>query len=320
MSRNPTMASPETRRVPKPRISSSRRRGLRFRAIASAALLMVGSAVLGGCGRKATPYQPVQAPPEDPDLVAVEAFIYWGSIGIGSPARAGTVLPHGRAQTTRAAFDENSTVVVGTGVLPAFRMRSQGITADYRVHFYVDDTLWWDVGARERPLPSGWSDLFGKMWWPADTGVHVIRMVLDPTHRVAEIDESNNELRFEVHVIPGDLVAGVIRFIQWTNGYPDEVSEVKVGTPVMVVAESFAHGVYPDHRAVLSACGTELFDHRVSLYGGTLWPDIRDDTLSFTPTTPGSCEIRFAVDPDGEFPFDSNRGDNTSVRTITVRP
>jgi hypothetical protein len=284
----------------------------------AAVWLAILCTALAGCSKRATEsVQPNPTPPPQPDLRAVEGYLEWGSFPIGAPARTQDAR---MAKRLRVSYDIESTVVVGTGALPALEMVVTNVIADYHVHFYVNDSLWWDVDARQRPIPQGWSGLFGLPWVPADTGTFVIRMVLDPLHQVPEVDENNNEQRLRVHVVPGDLVAGYIRFIHWENGYPNEVSSVKVGTPIQVIAESFARGKYPDHRAVLTACGDTLLDHRATLWGGTLWPDIRDDTLSFTPTAAGSCEIHWEVDPKGEFMMDSNRGDNVGSRILTVTP
>lgn len=281
-------------------------------------VVMIAAAALG-CGKQAgQPYQP--GPPPDPDLAALEAFLFWGNgFPIGAPSRAGRDGSNRMGQPGANSFDGQTTVVVGTSAAPGLRISSTGVTADYRVHIYTDDELWWDVGARERPIPSGLSDLFGKSWVPADTGVHVLRMVLDATGQVDEIDETNNERRIEILVIPGDLSAG-ISFVQWRDGYPYEVTSVKAGTPIMVLAMSGARGVYPDHRAVLDACGAILMDHRVTLSGGTIWAGVRTDSLAFTPQTVGPCVFRFVLDPDGEFPMDADRANNTSMRTLTVLP
>jgi hypothetical protein len=277
--------------------------------------LLVG-VIIVGCGKEEAPTQPAPVP-DPPELTAWDLYLYWGSIGPTAPrgAAPSALLP--AARTGSAA--EVPLVVVGTGALPNLRMTSNvGTSIDYHVHFFVDDVLWWDVSAVQRPISPGWYDLGGLPWVPADTGLHVLRAVIDPTQRVAEVDETNNERSLTVRVIPGDLVAGLLRFVVWEQGYPREVTSVKVGTPVLVVAESFARGRYLNHRAVLDACGSVLLDHRVSLAGGTIWAQIRDDTLAFTPQIPGDCLIRFTVDPDGEFLMDLDRSNNVSERTLSV--
>lgn len=84
----------------------------------------------------------------------------------------------------------------------------------------------------------------GKGWLAPDTGLYVMRMVVDATNQVDEIDETNNEKLLRLRVIPGDLACGDIRFIQWIGGYPQEVNQVSTGTPLIVVVSSAARGDY----------------------------------------------------------------------------
>jgi hypothetical protein len=147
-------------------------------------------------------------------------------------------------------------------------------------------------------------------------GTHTIRVVLDATDRYAEVDETNNEVTFQVEVIPGDLVAGMIEFIEW-QGYPHSVSQVRAGTPLDIVTWSFARGKFADHRSVFEMNGTPLFDRRMSLLGGTSFPDIRRDTVHFVPPEPGRYTCQRSADPDAEF-TDGNRANNVSTRTLTV--
>ena len=290
----------------------------RFRAIAAAALLVtMGSAVLVGCGKVPTAIPTPPAVHYDPDLRAYYTILYWGpDLSIGG-MQAGEARLVGSAGATRA-LDIN-TVVVGTPAVPLLQVTSQGVSGGYRAHFYIDDQLWWDVGGIAR-TPSGSIYHYGKTWVPADTGVHVVRMVIDPDSLVAEVDETNNEIQLEVKVVPGNLRCAILWFLHWRDGYHYQVDEVPVNTPVCLVVLRAAAGSYLNHRQVLNACGTVLLDRRASLSGGTLVNDWRLDTLQFTPTTTGTCQMRFDMDPDGEFPMDRNRADNTSFKTLTVRP
>lgn len=169
-----------------------------------------------------------------PDLRAEEGFLYWPSLPIGVVGRArdpGTVsfvtpLPT-RVGTTGPATHEQNIVVTGTGCLPAVRQSCVGSFRDYRIQYYIDDVLWWD---RASSATSGWQSFFGLPWTPADTGLHTIRVVLDATNRYAENDET--ETSFQVRVILGDLVSGMIEAIEWRDGYPHRVSNVRAGTPV----------------------------------------------------------------------------------------
>ena len=294
-------------------------RSPRFRTIAGAALLVsMGSAVLVGCGKTAIPTRPVMVH-YDPDLKAYWASLYWGEpVSIGG-MRAGEARPSRSAGATRVAHDIN-TVVVGTEAIPMFQVTTQGVSGAYRAHIYIDDQLWWDVAGQARTSPLGSVYHYGKTWVPADTGVHVLRMIVDPDSLVAEVDETNNELRLDVKVILGDLRCAILHFIQWRDNYPYQVDEVQVNTPVDIVVLTAADGSYPNHREVLDACGTVLLDRRADMSGGTLYSGWRLDTLQFTPASTGTCQVRFDVDPDGEFPNDRDRRDNTSTRTLTVRP
>ena len=299
-------------------VSVSRSHNTRFRATAGAALIVtMGSAILVGCGKTSTPTRPLPVLYE-PDLRAYEAYLYWGASPIGGPMRAGDARLGERAGVARVAHDINS-VVVGTTAMPALRVTSQGVSGVYGVQFYIDDQLWWEVGG-PAPTPAGVVDHFGKTWVPADTGVHVLRMVVDPDNLVAEVDETNNEQRLEVKVIPGDLWCAILPFIQERDGHLQEVDDAQVNTMVVAVVLTAAEGSYLDYRQVLNECGTVVLDRRASLSGGTLWNAARLDTIKFVPTTPGTCQMRFDVDPDVEFPMDRNRTNNTSSRTLTVHP
>jgi len=305
------------------RAGSTRR--LAFAALAVAFLVL-------GCSRDSKrPFEPEVVADLPPDLRANEGFLYWPDISIGAPARAparaGRADLAGRAARAGSAWSgatqsfADSIVVVGTGALPAVRQVCTGSFPDYRVHFYVNGRLWWDR-ASSATSPRGtwlWESFYGMPWVPADTGTYVIRVVLDATHRHQEADETNNEIRYNVRVVLGDLAAGLLEFVEWRDGYPYRVDHVRVGTPIQVVVWSFARGDYSNHRAVLEAGGSALLDHRVSLRGGTLWPDIRTDTLAYIPSAPGSVEFRFTVDPDAEF-RDANRGNNVALRALTVVP
>src|SRR5215467_10661701 len=172
-----------------------------------AAALLIGAS-WAGCARKESPTQPAVEPLAPPELKAYELFIDWGSFSIG-PGSTHLSSPAARYRATRGSADDAQLVVVGTGALPTLRMTSTvPSSSDYHVYFFDNDSLWWDVSAAQRPIPPGWYDLGGLPWVPADTGLHVLRAVIDPTHRVDETDESNNEARLSVHVTPGDLVAG----------------------------------------------------------------------------------------------------------------
>jgi hypothetical protein len=291
-------------------------RGPRLRAIACVGLLVtMGCAALVGCGKKPT----LTAPQAhyDPDLRAYSAWLYWGpDIPIG---RARDARFAGIAGATQVTHDAN-VVVVGTSATPAFRVTTQGVSGWYQARIYVDDQLWWNTGGLPPSAPLGVVDHVGKTWVPADTGVHVFRLIADPDSLVDEIDETNNEMRFEVKVIPADVRCSISRFIQWREGYPHEVNEVQVNTPVDIVVLTSAEGSYPNVRQLLNACGVVLLDRRISLSGGTLYNAWGFDTLHYTPTTTGTCQIRFDVDPDGEFPMDRDRRNNTSSRTLTVLP
>src|SRR5262245_31221097 len=122
-------------------------RGPNFRAIAVGALLvMMGTAFLAGCGTTPIPAQP-EVTHYDPDLGAADAYLYWGpEVSIGGPMRAGDARLNGGAGVSQVTRDIN-TVVVGTAAMPALRVVSQGVSGWYRARFYIDDQLWWDVGA-----------------------------------------------------------------------------------------------------------------------------------------------------------------------------
>jgi hypothetical protein len=277
-------------------------------------LTFVMAVTCTGCDKRDTILPPVD--PGPPDLRAYELGLFWGEGDIGSArgrkaGMGGVAIPG----------NHDRFVIVGTGVLPSLRMITNVVGGeDFQIHFFDDDSLWWDVNSTElRVPPSAIIDIHGKFWAPADTGLHVLRAVIDPTNRVAEVDETNNEATFVVEVIPGNL-SGNVEFQAWIDGALRPTTSVWVGTPILIIAGSGARGHYPNHRAVLEVCGTTLLDHRVSLSGGTMWADTRADTVAYTPQVVGSCQVRFSLDPDGEFLMDSNRSDNVVVRTLSVSP
>jgi len=275
---------------------------------------IVGTA-LYGCS-KHSPVQPAPVSELPPNLKAYEGTIYWPDIPIGGMTAASP-----RTGPDALANHETNQVVAGTGALPLVRQVCAGSFPDYQIHFYVNDELWWDR-ASSTTAPVGahlWLGIYGMMWVPPDTGTYVIRIVLDATNRYQESDETDNEVSFKVRVIPPDLVAGMLEVIEWRNGYPYRVNSVTAGTPVQVVAWSFARGPFANHRAVLEGPDGVMLDHRATLAGGTIFPDIRQDTVACTPRIPGTSQFRYVVDPDGNF-FDGNRANNTAIMDLTVLP
>ena len=283
---------------------------MRVTALLAVAII---AATIYGCS-KHSPVEPTPIAALPPNLQASEGSIYWPPIFGETTARRGMVA-------NALPSSGNNEVVAGTGALPSVRQACAGSFPDYRIHFYVNDELWWDRPS-STTAPVGyqaWEDIFGKMWVPPDTGVYVIRVVLDATNRYPETDETDNEVSFEVHVIPPDLVAGMLEVIEWRNGYPHRVTSVTAGTPVQVVAWSFARGPFVNHRAVLEGPDGVMLDHLATLTGGTIFPDIRQDTVAYTPLIPGTCHFQYVVDPEGRF-IDGNRANNTAANDLTVLP
>ena len=274
--------------------------------------LVVG---LGGCSKQSpTAPEPSELPP---NLRAYEGSLYWPDIPIGASQQA--LAPNRGPGVAKVSTHEINQVVLGTSCLPLVRQVCTGSFPDYRIHFYVDGTLWWDrqssaVAPRGMAL---WEGIFGMGWVPTGVGEHEIRVVLDATHQCKESDETDNEVTFIVRVLPPDLVAGLMEVVEWRGGYPYRVTSVKAGTPVQVISNTFCRGIYMDHRHVVEGPSGVMLDHRASLQGGTYFPGMRADTLVFVPTTAGTLQFRTLVDPDQEF-LDGNRSNNTATLQLTV--
>jgi hypothetical protein len=85
-----------------------------------------------------------------------------------------------------------------------------------------------------------------------------------------------------------------------------------------VIAGVGAHGIYPNVRRVLTLDGTSQIDGRLDLRGGAI-AAVHNDTLSFTPTSPGNYMWTMTVDPDHET-LDRTRDNNVGSGTLNVVP